>query len=224
VRGKRCLDVGTSSGFFAFELERRGAAEVLATDIASFDAWDWETGLSTLGPEYLRTVEGPELGAGFEVARDLLRSSVTRRAISVYDLSPESVGEFDVVVCGSLLLHLRDPLRALTAIRSVTRGWLLSTDQVDLPRSLAFRRRPLVRLDGTSGETQWWIPNAAGHRQMLRACGFAVERESRLYCISYGPAHPPVPRQPRPLLRRLGRTLVTGGDGVPHHAILARPA
>jgi tRNA (mo5U34)-methyltransferase len=224
VRGKRCLDVGTSSGFFAFELERRGAAEVLATDIGSFEEWDWETGLSTLGPEYLRTVEGPELGEGFNVARALLRSSVTRHAMSVYDLSPETVGEFDVVVCGSLLLHLRDPLRALAAIRSVTRGWLLSTDQVDLPRSLAFRRRPLVRLDGTSGETQWWIPNAAGHRQMLRASGFAVERESGLYCIAYGPAHPSVPWRPRPMLRRLGHVLVTGGDGVPHHAILARPA
>ena len=34
VRGKRCLDVGTYDGFLAFELERRGAAEVVATDIS----------------------------------------------------------------------------------------------------------------------------------------------------------------------------------------------
>jgi tRNA (mo5U34)-methyltransferase len=33
VSGKRCLDIGTMDGFWAFELERRGAAEVLATDI-----------------------------------------------------------------------------------------------------------------------------------------------------------------------------------------------
>ena len=33
VRGKRCLDVGTYDGFLAFELERRGAASVVATDI-----------------------------------------------------------------------------------------------------------------------------------------------------------------------------------------------
>ena len=33
VSGKRCLDVGTMDGFWAFELERRGAAEVVATDI-----------------------------------------------------------------------------------------------------------------------------------------------------------------------------------------------
>jgi 2-polyprenyl-3-methyl-5-hydroxy-6-metoxy-1,4-benzoquinol methylase len=35
--------------------------------------------------------------------------------MSVYDLSPERVGRFDVVVCGSLLLHMRDPARALEA-------------------------------------------------------------------------------------------------------------
>jgi len=38
VRGKRCLDVGTYDGFLAFELERRSAAEVLATDIADHEA------------------------------------------------------------------------------------------------------------------------------------------------------------------------------------------
>lgn len=41
VRGKRCLDIGTFDGFFAFELERRGASEVVATDIAEPEQWDW---------------------------------------------------------------------------------------------------------------------------------------------------------------------------------------
>ena len=35
LAGKRCLDVGTADDFWAFELERRGAADVLATDIPS---------------------------------------------------------------------------------------------------------------------------------------------------------------------------------------------
>src|SRR5437660_10357912 len=35
VAGKRCLDVGTYDGFLAFELERRGAREVVAADISS---------------------------------------------------------------------------------------------------------------------------------------------------------------------------------------------
>jgi tRNA (mo5U34)-methyltransferase len=33
LTGLRCLDIGTMDGFWAFELERRGASEVLATDV-----------------------------------------------------------------------------------------------------------------------------------------------------------------------------------------------
>ena len=35
LTGKHCLDVGTTDGFWAFEMERRGAASVLATDLCS---------------------------------------------------------------------------------------------------------------------------------------------------------------------------------------------
>jgi len=35
--GQRCLDVGTFDGFWAFELERRGASEVLALDVPAAD-------------------------------------------------------------------------------------------------------------------------------------------------------------------------------------------
>jgi tRNA (mo5U34)-methyltransferase len=224
VRGLRCLDVGTSDGFLAFELERRGAAEVLAVDLAAHEQWDWEAHMDAHGPQYLRAVAGPSMGDGFRVARDLRGSAVRFAAVSVYDLAPEHVGTFDVVVCGSLLLHLRDPLRALAAIRSVCRGRLLCTNQIDLERSVGPRRAPLVRLDGTSGITQWWIPNAAGHRQMLRAAGFAVERQSSLYSIPFGPAHPPRARDVRSRLRGVAERMLTGNAGVPHVALLAAPA
>jgi tRNA (mo5U34)-methyltransferase len=224
VSGRRCLDVGTQDGFFAFELERRGAAEVVATDIADHEQWDWPPRLRARGVEYLRAATGPRKGLGFEIARELLGSSARLVQLNVYDLSPEAVGEFDVVVCGSLLLHLRDPLRALSAIRSVCRGHYLSTNQVDLRPSLRYRRRPLVRLDGTSDLCQWWIPNAAGHRQMVRAAGFELERDSGLYSEPFGVAHPPRQTTPRRLAGTLARRILTGGDGVPHHALLARPA
>jgi hypothetical protein len=38
--GRRALDVGTFDGFWAFELERRGA-EVRATDLDRFDQTEW---------------------------------------------------------------------------------------------------------------------------------------------------------------------------------------
>ena len=222
VSGLRCLDVGTSDGFLAFELERRGAAEVLAVDLAAHEQWDWEAHMRARGPQYLRAVAGPSMGDGFRVARELRGSSVQFTALSAYDLTPERIGTFDVVVCGSLLLHLRDPLRALAAIRSVCRGRLLCTNQVDLERSVGPRRAPLVRLDGTSGITQWWIPNAAGHRQMLQAAGFGIERPSALYSIPFGPAHPPRGGDVGSRLRGLAERLLTGNEGVPHVALLAR--
>lgn len=224
LAGKRCLDVGTADGFLAFELERRGAAEVVAVDLASHQEWDFERHLQQIGPRFLSHVAGPVKGHGFRVARELLGSQVSYVQCSTYELSPEKLGEFDVVVCGSLLLHLRDPLRALAAIRSVCRERFLCTNQVELGLSLAHPRLPLSRIDGTSGLTQWWLTNVAGHRQLLCAAGFEPERESRVYAVPFGPAHPPRGRTLRALTTRALRYMVTGGDGVPHHAILARVA
>ncbi len=223
VQGRRCLDVGTYDGFFAFELERRGAAEVVAVDLPGHEDWDWEFELRQLGPEYMRAVAGPDVGAGVRMARQLLRSSISLQQINVYDLSPEIIGEFDVVVCGSLLLHLREPLRALAAIRSVCRGEFLCTNQVELLTSLLAPRRPLFRLDGTSRLNQWWLPSRAGNRQLLRAAGFEIVAESGLYSIPYGPDHPPATRDLKSQLRSLARRVLTGNDGVVHHAVLARP-
>jgi tRNA (mo5U34)-methyltransferase len=222
VRGKRCLDVGTYDGFLAFELERRGASEVVATDIDDHEKWDWPDHLRRRGTEYLSLAAGQK-GAGFEIARELLGSDVRRESVNVYDLSPDVVGRFDVVVCGSLLLHLRDPLRALAAMRSVCAERFLSAGAIDLRPSVLQRDRPLARLDGVSDLCQWWLPNAAGHRQMLRAAGFEMERESRLYSIPFGPTHEPMQLRPRRLASKVARRVFTGNDGVPHHAILARP-
>lgn len=223
VSGKRCLDVGTSDGFLAFELERRGAREVVAVDLADHLAWDWPAHLRAGGVEYLRAVAGPEKGEGLRIARDLRGSQVQARQLSAYDLSPETVGEFDVVVCGSMLLHLRDPMRALAAIRSVCRGAFLCTNQVDLRLTALGRRTPLARLHSSGGDCQWWVPNPAAHRDMVESVGFKVEQESGVYSIPYGRSHTPAGRSPRSLLARAARRVVAGADGVPHHAVLARP-
>ncbi len=221
VRGKRCLDVGTYDGFLAFELERRGAAEVICTDVSDETRWDWTLDMRSSGPERFQDLDGAsEKGQGFLIARQALGSSVQRRQISVYELRSEAVGRFDVVVCGSLLLHLRDPLRGLDAMRSVCNGVLLSAEEVRLGLSVRHPRRPLAELNGRQG-LQWWVPNVAGHRRMLAAAGFAVERAPRPYSVPFGPAHPPSPLRAS-LRDRIVRTAVTGRYGVPHAAALAR--
>jgi len=48
--GGRCLDVGTFDGFWAFEMERRGAAEVVALDVDDPEAFDWPYDYRRSGP------------------------------------------------------------------------------------------------------------------------------------------------------------------------------
>ncbi len=222
VRGKRCLDVGTYDGFLAFELEKRGAAEVVATDISDHAHWDWPYAERAKGKEYLDAVAGPVKGIGFTIAKELLGSKVEKVEINIYDLTPERLGTFDVVVCGSLMLHLRDPLRALAAIRSVSSGVFLSSETIDLKLTAAHPRRPVASINGVGGQIHWTIPNAAGHRQMLRASGFKPERWSKPYTIPYGVAHPVPAKTRKNLTDEAFQRVIARGPGVPHSAVLSR--
>lgn len=221
VTGRRCLDVGTYDGFLAFELERRGAAEVVATDIEDHADWDWPPRARARGVEYLTTVAG-EKGKGFDIAAQALGSKVERRFISVYDLSPETVGEFDVVVCGSLLLHLRDPFRALEAIRGVSRGHFLSMEEIDFRLTATSPKWPVLRLSGDRG--QWCIPNAAGHVRMLSVAGFDVVDAPKPFSVPFGEGHPYREQSPRQRLRSTLERAYLGGPGLGVRAVLTRPA
>jgi tRNA (mo5U34)-methyltransferase len=220
LHGRRCIDVGTYDGFLAFELERRGAREVVAVDIEAHASWDWSAEMRVRGPDFLASVAG-EKGRGFEVAKRALGSRVERILLNAYELSPERVGTFDVVVCGSLLLHLRDPVRALEAMRGICSGLLLSADHIDLPLTVLHPCRPVARL-GPPELVHWWIPNAAAHRRLLETAGFEVVRATRPYAIPFGAGHPPR-RGVRALASGALTRAVAGGVGVPHVAALARP-
>jgi tRNA (mo5U34)-methyltransferase len=189
VAGKRCLDVGTYDGFLAFELERRGAAEVVAIDIEDHTQWDWPARTRALGPAHLAEIVGTRKGLGFDIAKEALGSSVQRVEQSVYDLTPEEHGGFDVVVCGSLLLHLRDPVGALEAIRGVCGGVFMSAEQIDAKLTLLSPKRPAGWFRGGE-KVQWLVPNAAGHRAMLDSAGFRIEGGARRYRIPLGAGHP----------------------------------
>jgi tRNA (mo5U34)-methyltransferase len=232
VRGKRCLDIGTFDGFFAFELERRGAAEVVAVDIEDHELWDWppdaKPGRAGTGRQVGFT--GPPKGAGFRLLAEIKQSKVDWRPISIYDLDPDELGTFDVIVCGTLLLHLQDPVRALEAVRRVCRGVLLSSEQIQFWLTILGRGRPLFQLSGprvgvTRSEfCQWWLANAAGHRQLVWSAGFEIEQVSKPYVVRFN-VHPKPRRTPRTLPTDLARWAVTGtwDRGIFHRALLARP-
>lgn len=219
--GKRCLDVGTFNGHWAFQLERRGAAEVVAVDVLDPAHWDWPVGSDPAAiAEISKRMED---GNGFELARAALDSNVTRHDCSVYDLNPEQFGEFDVVYVGSLLVHLRDPVRALEAVRSVCAGELVLVDGIDLPLTLKAPHTPVFRLDG-AGRPWWFTANLAGLGRIVEAAGFELTSEpSRLY-VPPGAGWNPSRRAVRGLFSRTGREALIGAwKGDPHGVITARP-
>jgi tRNA (mo5U34)-methyltransferase len=219
MAGMRCLDVGTFDGFWAFEMERRGAAQVMAIDILNPYAWDWPFGSDAATLEELDRRK--RSGSGFEVVAQALNSAVSRRELSIYDLDPDEVGQFDFVYLGSLLLHLRDPIGALSRVRTVARGRLLAVDAVDVRLSRMFPRSPVANLDGR-GRPWWWRPNQAALVRMLEAAGFALQAAPQRIRVPAGAGHA---RRLgiRALRDRTGRELAFAARfGAPHCALLAQ--
>jgi tRNA (mo5U34)-methyltransferase len=179
--GLRCLDVGTMDGFWAFELERRGAGEVVAIDLADPERQDSPVSERARRPEQAQ----PRRGGTFRVAAELLGSRAEYRDLSVYDLRAPDVGEFDLVFMGYVLQMLRDPLRALEAVRGVCRGHLILLDTVSLPLSLI--PSPLARIDARRDGSEWFVFNRRGLRKVLELAGFEVEAMTPILRDHYGP-------------------------------------
>jgi tRNA (mo5U34)-methyltransferase len=229
LEGRRCLDVGTWDGFWAFEMERRGASEVVAVDVEDARGWDWppQTLIGTAHDHTRQLVDEFKSGAAaFELAREALHSQVQRRDLSVYELDPDAHGRFDVVFIGSLLLHLRDPVRALERLRGVCAGELVVADTVEAIASWMHPRTPIARLEGID-RPWWWQPNRAALERMVRSAGFEVLERTRIYFLPIGSAHP------RPRWRDVARYPLTAAGreqllglwrGIPHAALRARPA
>jgi tRNA (mo5U34)-methyltransferase len=221
--GKRCLDVGTFDGFWAFDMERRGATEVVAVDVLDPRGWDWPWGSRDEVTAAL--TERKSGGTGFVLAAAELSSRVVRHELSVYDLDPAVHGQFDFVYLGSLLLHLRDPVRAIERVRAVLAptGRALIVDAIDVELSLLHPRQALAGLDAL-GRPWWWYPNRAGLARIVTAGGLRILQGPTVVYLRPGTGQPVQRPARRTLLRRAGRSrhlLATRGD--PHAWILAAP-
>jgi tRNA (mo5U34)-methyltransferase len=165
LSGKRCLDVATMDGFWAFEMERRGAVEVVAIDLEDPERLDWPASLRDVTVKTLDI----EKGLRFDLAKRALDSRVQRVLRSVYELDTD-LGLFDFVFCGDLLVHLKDPITAVEKIRKVCRG--SATIANPTTRFRFGRRRPVAELDGID-HFQWWALSDEALVRMLRAAGFS---------------------------------------------------
>ena len=153
LRGKRVLDIGTWDGWFAFEMERRGAT------VVAIDDWD---------------------NPRFREVHARLGSQVDYRIMDFYDLTPGSVGRFDIVLFMGVLYHLKHPLLALERVCA------LSTDSVALSSFIlqerhglepGAERRALMEFyetDEFGGQTDNWLaPTLSCLPALCRTAGFA---------------------------------------------------
>lgn len=155
LRGKSVLDVGAWDGYFSFAAERMGAERM-----AALDSVVWQN-LSKFP---------------FELARARLGSAVEDIELEVLDISPETVGMFDVVLFLGVLYHMRDPMAALEAVASVTKELLVVETFIDMTWS---PRKAVAFYPGTylgGDHSNWWGPNAAAAVAMVEEFGFKEVR------------------------------------------------
>jgi tRNA (mo5U34)-methyltransferase len=154
--GLRVLDIGCRDGFFAFEMERRGAR------VVALDYMDSTT-------------------TGFGIAAEVLGSRVEYRVENVYDLEPRRHGLFEVVLFLGVLYHLRNPMLALDRVRAVTRpgGLAFIETHLSADPAVAGAGQPVWQYfprDSCLGDaTNKWAPNLPGLRAVLEECQLQVE-------------------------------------------------
>jgi len=186
--GKRVLDIGAWNGCFSFECERRGAAEVLA-----------------IGPE-------PSAATGFDRLKSFLGSKVSYQFGSIYDLSPQALGTFDIVLCFGVLYHLRYPLLGLDNCKRVAKESLyLESSCIDHDLLINGKSYPLeavnpsladtaisqfFRLDELNADpSNWFSPNEKCLRDMLLSSGFepTVVRSTGVRIYAHAKVKPGMP-------------------------------
>lgn len=147
LSGKRVLDIGCWDGFFSFEAERRGAA------VVAVDCWRQER---------------------FFEAHRMLNSRVEFHEMSVYEITRERLGSFDIVLMLGVLYHLQHPLLALQRVCDVTRDIaVIESHIIDGVLDVTHPVMQFYEMDELGGQLDnWWGPNTDCLIRMCRAAGF----------------------------------------------------
>jgi len=126
LKGKRVLDVACNCGGFTVQAIKAGADYALGIDIVD---------------RYLDQANFIREALGYE--------NMEFRKVDVYDLSTQSVGSFDVVLCFGILYHLEDPIRGMKAIANLARHSMLLDTNMMRPKYVSrfFRNRSLWKMD-----------------------------------------------------------------------------
>jgi SAM-dependent methyltransferase len=123
--GKRVLEIGPASGFLTIEMERRGA-DVVAVELPDGVGWDFVPFPEAfLAPIREKQIAGmPRLKNSFWFTHAANQSKAALIHADIYDL-PE-IGEFDVAVLASVLLHCQCPAKIISECAKRCRSILIT--------------------------------------------------------------------------------------------------
>jgi hypothetical protein len=177
LSGKRVLELGTASGFLCFSMEQRGA-EVVAYDLS--DEYDWDiVPFAADDVGHARQARRAHIGSinkAWWLAHRAFRSNARVVYGSVYEV-PDAIGPVHVSTFGSILLHLRDPFRALEqGLRNTTETAIVTERMPDWARSSNGRPDPRMRFlpDPATGHPKgaWWAFSPDIIRRFIGVLGF----------------------------------------------------
>lgn len=182
---KKVLDVGTASGHMCFHMEKCGA-EVVAYDLSGSCSWDIVpyANQDVSAQIKLRKSHIDLINNGFWFAHRTNGSKAKVVYGRVYDIS-ENLGQFDMALVGSILLHLRDPFLALEKIAKVVSDTIVVTDVLPGQRNVFERLLPKFSFlqknrsikflpNASSGKPleTWWNLNPHVVVEFLKVLGF----------------------------------------------------
>lgn len=163
LSGQSVLDVGCNAGFYSIEMKRRGAARVLGIDAQR------------------------ELIRQAVFVRKVLGLDIDYQRMSVYDLDPRELGQFDVTLALGLIYHCKHLVLALEKLFLVTRELLVLETAIyppeEAPESFVYaeggtrpKLHPIAYVenlpDAKEAVFNWFLPSTAALTALLKNVGF----------------------------------------------------
>lgn len=194
LSGKSVLDIGSYDGYYAFEAERRGAAQVTAIDhfvwLNNLDSRNFSVDMSLqyLKPDGLPPAGHPTPGKrAFDTARELRGSQVESVVADFMHYDLDQLGSFDIVLYLGIIYHMEEPLTALRRVAQVAREMaIIESEAAVIPGS---EQLPLAEFvpgaEVNADPTNWWVPTIPALEGLALAAGF-----SRVELVD-GPTPPP---------------------------------
>jgi tRNA (mo5U34)-methyltransferase len=163
LSGQSVLDVGCNAGFYSIEAKRRGATKVLGIDSQR------------------------ELIRQANFVRKVLDLDIEYRRMSVYDLDPREIGQFDVTLALGLIYHCKHLVLALEKLFLVTRTLLILETAIyppeKAPESFVYAEggaeptlHPMAYVENTADAKEavfnWFVPGTEALKALLKNIGF----------------------------------------------------